>query len=169
MSDPETDLYDQFAASAREYGVELTRVAPSDVTETVADLVEPPAVGAPLPWDDVVLPEAVPTDPTPADLDAAVTGVTGAAFAVADYGSVVLEATPEGSEPVSLFADRHVVVLREQDIVADMGATFDRLADRIGETRSSAILATGPSATADMGELVQGAHGPEEVHGVVVT
>jgi L-lactate dehydrogenase complex protein LldG len=30
------------------------------------------------------------------------------------------------------------------------------------------VLATGPSATADMGELVLGAHGPESVHVVIL-
>ncbi|MFB6268738.1 MAG: lactate utilization protein C, partial [Halobacterium sp.] len=32
-----------------------------------------------------------------------------------------------------------------------------------------AVLATGASATADMGEIVTGVHGPQSVHAVVIT
>jgi len=168
MTGTSTEAYDQFAATAAEYGVELTRVPVDEATAAIADLTEGPAVGAPLPWNGVDLPENVPRDPTPADLDAAVTGVTGARLAVADYGSVFLPGTADGAEPVSLFVDRHVFVLRERDVVPDMTAAFDRLGDRFREERTSGILATGPSATADMGALVQGAHGPKTVYGVVV-
>jgi len=159
--------YDEFAAAVGEYDVELTRVAPDTATAVIADLVEGPAVGAPLPWEDATLPDGVTTDPTPAELDAAVTGVTGATLAVADYGSVFLPGSPDGAEPASLFPDLHVVVLRERDIVPDMATAFDRLGDRL-RAGESGVLATGPSATADMGELVRGAHGPRDVHGVVL-
>jgi L-lactate dehydrogenase complex protein LldG len=168
MSEAAEETYDRFASRAAEYDVAVTRVRPAAVTEAVAEAVTEPAVGAPLPWDDASLPDAVTTEPTPADLDAAVTGVTPAALAVADYGSIVLRATPEGTEPVSLFPDRHVAVLRERDVVPDMTAAFERLGDELRATRGSAVLATGPSATADMGELVTGAHGPKAVEVVVV-
>jgi L-lactate dehydrogenase complex protein LldG len=49
-----------------------------------------------------------------------------------------------------------------------MAAAFEWLGEVLRETRGSAVLATGPSATADMGALVQGAHGPKEVHVVVI-
>ena len=159
--------YDRFAAAVGEYDVELTRVGPEEAAAAIADLIEPPAIGAPLPWDDATLPGDVRTDPTPAELDAAVTGVTGATLAVADYGSVFLPNTDDGAEPASLFPDLHVVVFREADIVPDMATAFDRLGDRL-RAGESGVLATGPSATADMGELVRGAHGPKEVHGVVL-
>jgi L-lactate dehydrogenase complex protein LldG len=160
--------YDRFASRAADYGVELTRVPAANVPETIEAAIAEPAVGAPLPWDDVALPGSVPTDPSPAALDEAVTGVTAARLAIADYGSIVLRATPSGTEPVSLFPDRHVAVLRERDVVPDMEAAFDWLGDDLRSTRGSAVLATGPSATADMGALVQGAHGPKEVHVVVI-
>jgi L-lactate dehydrogenase complex protein LldG len=163
-----TDTYDRFASTAAEYGVELTRTEASDATAAIDSLVDEPAVGAALPWDGIALPERVTTDPTPGELDAATTGVTAASLAIADYGSLVLEATPEGAEPASLFPDRHVVVLREDDLVPDMETAFEWFGERFRETRGSAIVATGPSATADMGSLVKGAHGPKEVRVVVV-
>lgn len=164
-----SETYDRFADSASEYDVELTRTTAESLPETIESVSTRPVVGAPLPWDDCSLPASVPTDPTPAELDEAVTGVTAASLAIADYGSVVLEATPSGTEPASLFVDHHVVILREDDIVPDMETAFEWLGERFRENRGSAIIATGPSATADMGALVQGAHGPKAVHVVVVT
>lgn len=169
MSEAGGGSYDQFATLAGEYGVELTRVEPTEATDAIDDLIEEPAVGAPLPWDGVDLPERVQTDPTPAEIDESVTGVTGAALGVASYGSILLQYTPAGDEPTSLFPDLHVAVLREEDIVPDMEAAFEWIGEEFRETRGSGILATGPSATADMGALVKGAHGPKDVHIVVIT
>lgn len=160
---------DQFASRAGDFEVEVTRVAAASATETIADLLEPPAVGVPLPWDDVALPDAVETAPSPAALDDAVTGVTAAALGVADYGSIVLRSTPEGIEPISLFPDLHLAVLRAADIVPDMAAAFEWFGETFRARRDSAIIATGPSATADMGALVHGAHGPKAVHVLVIT
>lgn len=168
MSEARHGTYEEFEARAGDFGVTVTRVPPAEATATIADIVADPAVGAPLPWDDVSLPEGVPTDPTPAALDAAVTGVSAGALAIADYGSVVLRATPAGGEPVSLFPDLHVAVIREDDVVADMETAFEWFGEQFREHRDSAIIATGPSATADMGSLVKGAHGPRDVHVVVV-
>ncbi|MFC7116340.1 lactate utilization protein C [Natronoarchaeum sp. GCM10025703] len=169
MMSQDTPRYDAFTNRARSYGVEITECPPDDVAAAVDERIEGPAIGTPLPWPDVELPEQVTTAPTPADLENAATGVTAASLAIAEYGSLVLRMDELGSEPVSLFNDRHVVVLRKQDIVPDMAAAFEWLGDELRETRGSAILATGPSATADMGALVQGAHGPKEVEVIVVS
>jgi len=98
VSETSADTYDLFETRAGDYGVELTRVEPSEAPEAITAAVEEPAVGAPLPWEDVSLPSSVPTDPTPAQLEAAVTGVSGAELAVADYGSIVLRQDASGSE-----------------------------------------------------------------------
>lgn len=169
MSSEPTETYSQFATQAGSYGLTLTRVPPEDVAATIDDVVEQPAVGVPLPWDDVRLPDTVESAPTSVDIEAAVTGVTAASLAVASYGSLVLRSDERGSEPVSLFNDLHVAVLREEDIVPDMAAAFEWFGSELRDTRESAIIATGPSATADMGALVQGAHGPKTVEVIVVT
>lgn len=159
---------EQFQRVAREYDVDPQRVEPEALPDAIASVIEEPAVGTPLPWEDVSLPEGVQTEPTAADLERAVTGVTPASLAIASYGSLVLRADAYGSEPVSLFNDLHVAVLRETDIVPDMATALEWLGDELRETRDSAIIATGPSATADMGALVQGAHGPKRVEVFVV-
>lgn len=138
-------------------------------TETLTDVIEEPAVGTPLPFEDVSL-ESTPvvTDYAPSDLTDAHTGVTPATHAVANYGSVTLPSDSAGTELVSLYPDRHVVVLAASDVVADMGATFEALSADFEDGLDSQVLATGPSATADMGTLVHGVHGPNDVHVILL-
>lgn len=72
------------------------------------------------------------------------------------------------NELVSLYVDRHVPVLQESAIVSGMDEAFDRLDGAIPGEYRDGIIATGPSAAADMGELVKGAHGPKEVRVILV-
>jgi L-lactate dehydrogenase complex protein LldG len=169
MSHQIEDTYDQFATEAARYGVEVTAVSSGEVSNAIAERIEPPAVGIELPWEDATLPESVETEPAPSDIEAAATGVTAASLAIADYGSIVLRSDTDGSEPVSLFNDLHIAVLDRADIVPDMEAAFEWFGDELRASRDSAIIATGPSATADMGALVQGAHGPKRVEVLVVS
>ncbi|RRJ33818.1 LutC/YkgG family protein [Halocatena pleomorpha] len=157
-----------FTESLASVGVETRRVPPAAVAEAIAELLIGETVAVTLDHDDVSLPDTVTIDPTPSELHAAQTGITPAAFAIADYGSVVLPSTAAGSELVSLYVDHHIAIVDEQDIVADMEHAFDRFGRQLSETYGSAIVATGPSATADMGSLVTGAHGPSTVSVVVV-
>jgi L-lactate dehydrogenase complex protein LldG len=152
-----------FESSLDEIGVDLVRTTADQFESALAALLDPPAVGVPLPFADVSLPDAVETDPTVADLEAAETGVTAAGYGIADYGSVVIQGGADGEEPVSLYADHHVAVVAASDVLPDMDAAFDRLAEDIRGGTGQAIVATGPSATADMGALVKGAHGPMDV------
>lgn len=156
---------ERFETSLTALAVPVTRVEPSAFEETLRDVVldVDAVVGTPLPFASVSLPGWVDDEPTPATLEAATTGVTAASLGVADYGSVVLPGTPEGGEPVSLFQDLHVAVLRRSDLVGEMRTAIERLGPQLREGHS-AIVATGPSATADMGALVKGAHGPKDVH-----
>jgi L-lactate dehydrogenase complex protein LldG len=162
-----TGTVGQFNASLSELGVELARTTPEAFESTLQNLVDEPVIGTSLPFEDVSLPAWVDDNPSPRTLEAATTGVTGASLGIADYGSVVLRSTDEGAEQVSLFPDLHVAVLREGDLVGDMRTAIERLGPTLRDGGSS-IIATGPSATADMGALVQGAHGPKEVHVVLL-
>ena len=49
-----------------------------------------------------------------------------------------------------------------------MATAFERMGERFRNGRDDAVLATGPSATADMGELVYGVHGPRETHAIIL-
>ncbi|MBX0296188.1 LUD domain-containing protein [Haloarcula nitratireducens] len=162
-----------FENALRELGVSVTHADSDTVREQIEETVTAPAVGVPLEatFGDAAFSLAetsVEVDPTPATLRDATTGVTGAQLGVADYGTLVLSLTERASELVSLFVERHVAVVRAADVVEEMETAIEELDEEFSETRGSAILATGPSATADMGALVKGAHGPKEVHVVLV-
>ncbi|MFB6272038.1 MAG: LUD domain-containing protein [Salinibacter sp.] len=146
-----------------------TRTGAGAVTSTLREVIAEPAVGASLPFGGLTLDgTGVTVDPTPAELEAARTGVTAAHLGIASYGSIVIQGGPDATEAASLFPERHVAVLRATDIVPDMSAALQELGPALRETATTAILATGPSATADMGALVRGAHGPEHVHVIIV-
>ncbi|SEW30687.1 LUD domain-containing protein [Natrinema salifodinae] len=162
---------ESFETAVRETTASTIRATPETVEEALSDAIAEPAVGAPLPFDDVAIDDAsvpITVDPTREELLAAETGVTGAVLGIASYGSVVLRSTTDVDELAALFPDRHVVLVRERDVVDDMATAFDELAPIFEEEAADAIIATGPSATADMGALVYGAHGPREVHVIVI-
>lgn len=69
---------------------------------------------------------------------------------------------------MSLYPERHVAILREEELHADMDEAFAWLGEEFAAGRDSYVFATGASATADMGEMVEGVHGPAEVHVVVL-
>lgn len=147
-------------------GVTHETVQPPGATAAVDRAVEEPAVGVPV--DTVELPAGVATDFAPTDVRDARTGVTPAALGVAATGSVLVESSQRGDELVSLYPKRHVAVVRADDVVADVPAATTWLADEVDAGRDSYVFATGASATADMGALVEGVHGPSHVHVVVV-
>lgn len=158
-----------FEASLEGLADSVRRVPPDEFDGALADLVEEPAVGVPLPFEDVSLAGTpVATDFEAADLHAAATGVTPVGVGVADYGTVTVRSTADGAELVALYPGRHVAVLHADDVVPDMPAAFERLGEEFEAGRTTQVLATGPSATADMGGLIQGVHGPAEVHVLVV-
>ena len=160
---------DEFADAARNVDATVTRVPAAAFEAHLDDAVETPAFGTPLPFEDVSY-GGTPVDPSPtaADLPSAATGVTAGALAIADYGSVVLQETGAGEELLGLYPELHVVVVAESDIVPDMPRAYAELDEDVADGLDDAIIATGPSATADMGAVVTGVHGPRDVHVVVL-
>lgn len=143
--------------------------SPGEFAFVLDDHVEPPAVGAELPFDGVSLEGTrVRTEFSPSDLEAANTGVTPAGLGIADYGTVTVRSRGAGDELVSLYPERHVAVVHERDLVGDMAAAFDRLGEEFEDGDDAQVLATGPSSTADLGALVEGVHGPSDVRVLVL-
>lgn len=164
-----TDHLETFEASLEGLADSVRRVEPAAFEDALTELLVEPAVGVPLPFEEVSLDGTpVVTEFDAADLEAATTGVTPAGLGVATYGTVTVRSRPAGDELVSLYADRHVAVLRAADVVPDMSAAFERLADEFDAGERTQVLATGPSSTADMGGLIRGVHGPESVHVLVL-
>ncbi|WP_440988676.1 LUD domain-containing protein [Haloarchaeobius baliensis] len=158
---------DDFLDALDDLGVSHDRTTLDGLPATLAGVVDDPAVGVPL-HVDAELPGSVATTFRPSELRDAATGVTPARLGIAEYGSVLVRSSAGGDEPVSLYPERHVAVLDAEDIVATGRDAVDWLADEVAAGRGSHVLATGASATADMGGLVEGVHGPNEVHVVLV-
>lgn len=162
-------LTDEFEASLSGVDVSVTRTTVDGFEDALQDVVLDPAVGVTLPFEGVSLEgTGVTVDPTPEDLRTAATGVTAGEVGVSTYGSVLLRCTSDGAEFLSLYPDRHVIVVRASSIVDDMPEGIDAIADTVRDDSADVIVATGPSATADMGAVVQGVHGPSDVHVVLL-
>ncbi len=100
-------------------------------------------------------------------------GVTGADYAVAETGSVVVMPRKGLSRLVSLVPPVHLALVRPQDVVETLTDLFllRRLEFHLngGEMGSYLNFITGPSRTADIeSTLVVGVHGPREVHLVLL-
>ncbi len=98
-------------------------------------------------------------------------GVTGADFAVADTGTLVLLARPGAPRMASLLPPIHVAFVRSDQFVANLPVLIDRLrSDAWRDGLPSAMtLITGPSRTGDIEQTLSiGVHGPGEVWVVVI-
>lgn len=110
--------------------------------------------------------EHIVDDDLPIDLLESFDGViTGAALAIAETGTIVLDASADqGRRVITLLPDRHVCVIRCDQIVA----TVPEAISRLDPTRPMTWI-SGPSATSDI-ELtrVEGVHGPHHLHVIIV-
>lgn len=159
-----------FEQALKRHTASCSYTTAADFEDTLLEQLDQPAVGTQLPFENVSLGQLpITTAPNASELTHAKTGVTPASFGIADYGSIVVTSGEEGTEQVSLFPDKHIAVLRESDILPDMVSAINRLDEAFADDLTSAVIATGPSATADMGELVYGAHGPSIVHVLILT
>lgn len=96
----------------------------------------------------------------------AAAGVSGANFAIADTGTVVLESTDEATRLTTTLPERHFVLLDPRKIVADGLAAVPWLR-RLHQQQPRNFLAyiSGPSRTADIERVLTiGVHGPCELH-----
>jgi L-lactate dehydrogenase complex protein LldG len=110
----------------------------------------------------------VRADPTPDEMVNSPVGVTEAFAGVARTGSVCVDVGYHKTGMASLLAPLHIAVVAAKTIVPQPRDLFreDVLGGK-GLARSFVFL-TGPSATADMGPLVRGVHGPHHLHIIVL-
>ena len=107
-------------------------------------------------------------EPTAEELVNSPAGVTEAFAGVARTGSVCVDVGYQRTGMASLLAPLHVAVVASETIVPQPRDLFreDILGGK-GLNRSFVFI-TGPSATADMGPLVRGVHGPHRLHVIVL-
>jgi L-lactate dehydrogenase complex protein LldG len=111
--------------------------------------------------------ERVPEDVTAHQLDAVDSVVTGCAVAIAETGTVVLDASPDqGRRRITLVPDHHICVVRVPEQVVD---SVPEALERLSPQRPLTWI-SGPSATSDIElDRVEGVHGPRVLEVVLVT
>ena len=165
-------LLDLLAERLRDYGCTVRRTAPGQVMTAVGEalgqhgarrIVVPPGLNvADLPAGvDIVADDGL----SPAALDAVDGVITGAAVAIAETGTIVLDGSPgQGRRALSLVPDYHLCVVRAEQVVALVPEALARLAPDRPLTWIS-----GPSATSDIElDRVQGVHGPRTLEVILV-
>jgi L-lactate dehydrogenase complex protein LldG len=91
-------------------------------------------------------------------------------LAIAESGTIVVSSSGTRSRGIFLVAPIHIALVRESQIVPDLIDALDDITthDRLAAS-SGVVMVTGPSKTADIeGVLVTGAHGPRELHIVLI-
>ena len=167
---------DRFAREVVAAGGECLRtpagVLPATIAACLVDL-EAARVIIDLPAEKLGLREAcerVGIEVQPADGDRSAfesagrtVGLTAVASAVAETGTVVLDASVGSPRGTSLLPDVHLAVVLESQIVPDLVDLLGGDAALSGEQPSARTWVTGPSKTADIeGILITGVHGPGE-------
>jgi L-lactate dehydrogenase complex protein LldG len=96
-------------------------------------------------------------------------GITGAQWAIAETGTLVLESERERNRLASLVPAVHVAIIEASRIRRTMSEVLDLIkGNNLGLNRAVTFI-TGPSRTSDIElTLAIGVHGPGELHVIVI-
>jgi L-lactate dehydrogenase complex protein LldG len=160
------DLVGLFCARVADYRAVVERCAPEELDARIAAAL-PAGVRVVVPegLDLEVAGADVDTGLWAAELDAVDAVVTRARLGIAETGTIVLDHGPgQGRRALTLVPDRHVCIVQEAQIVADVPDAFDVL-----DATRPLTWVSGPSATSDIElDRVEGVHGPRNLHVIVV-
>lgn len=159
----------------RDYGAGVETCAAAEVARTLTGMIERRGVRT------IAVPEGFPAawlPPGPQcllaetlnarDLDRCDGVLTGTALAIAETGTLVLQAVAgQGRRAATLVPDYHLCVLRASDVVQTVPEAFARLEPT--KTLPTTFV-SGPSATADIEMTrIKGVHGPRFLDVLLVT
>ena len=170
-----TAIVEDFIDRLLDYKAIVTRIHEADLSQAIADACRQHTITR------LVVPSDIPGDWIPGDvtalrddpalavgdLDLSDGVLTGCALAIAQTGTIILDGCAlQGRRALSLVPDRHLCVVRAEQIVGLVPEAIAGLAERA--TRPITLI-SGPSATSDI-ELsrVEGVHGPRTLHVFVV-
>jgi L-lactate dehydrogenase complex protein LldG len=173
------DITGLFAERAADYRAVVERVPEPGLAAAVARVL---AARAEAVAGSFVIPDGLPGEwladlpgeitlardepPLPAaELDRLSGVVTGCAAAIAETGTIICDHGPgQGRRALTLVPDFHLVIVRADQVAADLADAFARLDPARPHT-----LISGPSATSDIELIrVEGVHGPRNLH-VLIT
>jgi len=162
-------LVEHFAERVADYRAVVERCSAADLEATVAaalpegaSVVVPPGLGF------EVAGAAVDHGMTAAELDKVDAVVTEARAGIAETGTIVLDHGPgQGRRALTLVPDRHICVVRADQVVLDVPDAVAVLGASIAEGRALTWI-SGPSATSDIElDRVEGVHGPRKLHVII--
>lgn len=93
--------------------------------------------------------------------------ITDSVCGIAETGSVIVSAETGYAAYFTMLTQVQIVLLNSSDIYERPRDIFDGNHRKNGIGENFSII-TGPSATADMGSLVRGVHGPEKLHIIIL-
>ena len=169
-----TDIDALFVERVSDYRANVHRTTPAELPAAIATVLSErgakrlavPA-GVPEGWLAGVHVERVGDDPPLSfnDLDRLDGVITGCAVAIAETGTIVLDAGPDqGRRALSLLPDLHICVVMSGQVVGSVPEALARLEPNRPQTWIS-----GPSATSDIElQRVEGVHGPRTLVVVLV-
>ena len=148
--------------SARDLAVAVGRIARGKIA-----IAEPLDLPTEL-FSEIRRLPGVTSERSKAELASCDVGITDAFAGVARTGSVCVAVDHDYVGPISLLARLHIAVLSADLIVQRPMDLFqsDRLDGKA--LHRNFVFITGPSATADMGPLVHGVHGPHRLHVMIL-
>lgn len=168
-----------FTEKAESVGATVARIAVADdVPRAVADYLRarnlPPAVRmgddarlSAISWDTAATLEVTKGASDGGDAVC----VSHAFGGVAETGTLVLTSGRDNPTTLNFLPETHIIVVAAEDVTGDMETVFDRLRAFYGKgvLPRCVNMVTGPSRSADIEQtLLLGAHGPRDVHVVVV-
>ena len=175
----ETQTIDLLAENLADYRAHVHRTSAEDLPATIAGLladrgstsaVIPPEL--PITWLTALDPHAVALIPDAPDLtalrlDEVNSVISACALAIAETGTIVLDAGPgQGRRMLTLIPDHHICVIRVPEQVV---ASVPQALTRLTPSRPLTWIA-GPSATSDIElDRVEGVHGPRTLDVILVT
>ena len=172
----EGDVVAQFVERIAEYKTTVRRVSANDVASVAADrcrLRDVARLGIPfdlpIEWQPDG-PELVVGSLDARALDALDGAMTGCALAIAETGSIVLDAgARQGGRALSLVPDYHLCVVEERQVVGGVPEGIRAIGVSVRRRLQPVTFISGPSATSDI-ELarVEGVHGPRTLDVLVV-
>ncbi len=176
-SSEDGDAVERFVERIAEYETTVRRVTAGDIASAAAEQCRLRGVARlgipfdlPLEWRPEG-PELVVGSLDARALDALDGAMTGCALAIAETGSIVLDAgARQGSRALSLVPDYHLCVVEERQIVGGVPEGIRAIAVSVRRRLQPVTFVSGPSATSDI-ELsrVEGVHGPRTLDVLVVT
>ena len=163
-----------FAERVADYRATVSVIRPAALPQAIADSLDARQVrrivvpsGLPSAWMAVAAVELVADEPplTKEQLDQVDGVITACAVAIAETGTVVLDAgSGQGRRALSLLPDYHLCVVTWSQIYGTVPEAMERLDPRRPQTWIS-----GPSATSDIElQRVEGVHGPRNLEVLIV-